>query len=47
LYGKDWPNFGGPYRNQFSDEMGLKINWGDEEPERLWKLEVGLGYSPL
>ena len=47
LYGKDWPNFGGPYRNQFSDEMGLKINWGDEEPSRLWKLQVGLGYSSV
>ena len=45
--GNVWPNFGGPSRNQFSDEKGLKINWGDDEPERLWELNVGLGYSSI
>ncbi|MBT5716064.1 MAG: PQQ-binding-like beta-propeller repeat protein [Opitutae bacterium] len=47
LFAKDWPNFGGPLRSQFSDEVGLKINWGDEEPRKLWQMDVGLGYSSI
>jgi outer membrane protein assembly factor BamB len=46
-FGKDWPNFGGPLRSQFTDEVGLKINWGDVEPEKLWQMDVGLGYSSI
>jgi len=45
LSADDWPAFGGPERNQVSNEKGLRTNWGDEEPERLWVLDVGLGYS--
>ena len=47
LFGKDWPNFGGPHRNQFSDEKGLKINWDNEEPLKFWELQVGSGYSSV
>jgi len=47
LLGNEWPNFGGPSRNQFSDEEGLKTVWGDEEPKRLWKMNVGIGYSSI
>jgi hypothetical protein len=45
LSAEDWPAFGGPDRNQVSLEKGLRTNWGDEEPERLWVLDIGLGYS--
>ena len=47
VFGNDWANFGGPLRNQFTDEEGLKIQWGEEEPERLWELNVGAGYSSI
>jgi outer membrane protein assembly factor BamB len=47
LSADDWPAFGGPDRNQVSLEKGLRVDWGDEEPARLWSLEVGLGYSAV
>lgn len=47
LLANEWPNFGGPARNQFSDEGGLKTVWGDEDPKRLWKMNVGIGYSSI
>lgn len=46
-YGGTWPNFGGPLRNQISDEKGLKTDWEEEEPKRLWELNIGLGYSSV
>ena len=46
-YGNTWPNFGGPLRNQISDEKGLKTNWEEQEPKRLWELNIGLGYSSI
>lgn len=45
--GVDWPTYGGPNRNHFSKEKNLRLEWGNEEPEILWKLEVGLGYSSV
>ena len=47
MLGNDWPNFGGPSRNQFSNEEGLITAWADKEPRRLWKINVGLGYSSV
>ena len=47
LLADDWPAFGGPDRNQVSLEKGLRADWGDEEPERLWSMDVGLGYSAV
>jgi outer membrane protein assembly factor BamB len=47
LLADDWPAFGGPDRNQVSQEKGLRADWGDEDPERLWSLDVGLGYSAV
>lgn len=46
-YGADWPTYGGPQRNHFTDEKSLHLDWKDEEPEILWKLEVGLGFSSV
>jgi len=47
LLADDWPAYGGPNRNQVSREKGLRADWGDEEPGRLWSLDVGLGYSAV
>ena len=47
LLADDWPAFGGPGRNQVSLEKGLRADWGDEEPERLWSMDVGLGYCAV
>ena len=47
LLADDWPAYGGPDRNQVSREKGLRADWGDEEPGRLWSLDVGLGYSAV
>ena len=43
----DWPNFGGPFRNQVSNESGLRLDWKNEEPAKLWSFDVGLGYSSV
>ena len=45
--GSDWPTYGGPDRNHQSQEKTLRLDWGNEEPQILWKLEVGLGYSSV
>ncbi len=43
----DWPTYGGPENNHCSKEKSLRLDWEDEEPEILWKHEVGLGYSSI
>ncbi len=43
----NWPNFGGPARNQYSDEGSLITNWVQEEPKKLWHFDVGMGYSSI
>jgi len=45
--GSDWPTYGGPDRNHQSQEKTLRLDWGNEEPQVLWKLEVGRGYSSV
>ena len=40
-------NFGGPLRNQVSNESGLRLDWKNEEPAKLWNFDVGLGYSSV
>jgi outer membrane protein assembly factor BamB len=47
VFGFDWPTYGGPQNNHCSKESSLRVDWGDEEPEILWKHEVGLGYSSV
>jgi len=43
--GADWPQFLGPHRNATSAETGLRSNWSDSGPPRLWQKEIGEGYS--
>ena len=43
----EWPNYGGPHRNQVSNEKGLRVSWGNDEPKVIWELDVGLGYSSI
>lgn len=45
--GIDWPTYGGPDGNHYSKESSLRLTWGNEEPEILWKHTVGLGYSSV
>ena len=45
--GSDWPTYGGLSRNHQSQEKTLRLDWGNEEPQILWRLEVGLGYSSV
>lgn len=43
----DWPTYGGLERSHVSHEKGFRTDWKDDEPEILWSLEVGLGYSSV
>jgi outer membrane protein assembly factor BamB len=43
----DWPAYGGLERSHVSYEKGLRTDWREEEPQILWSLEVGLGYSSV
>ena len=45
--GVDWPTYGGPHKNHCSTETSLRLDWGDDEPQILWKHEVGLGFSSV
>jgi outer membrane protein assembly factor BamB len=41
----DWPQFLGPQRNGVSEESGLALTWPREGPPRVWRKEIGTGYS--
>jgi len=43
--GEDWPAFLGPRQTGISGETGLLETWPKEGPPRLWKREIGTGYS--
>ena len=43
----DWPKFGGMHGTFVSVDDGIIKNWSDEEPQRLWKIDVGLGFSSV
>jgi len=47
LHAADWPWFGGLERDGVSTDKGLRTDWGDDEPKRLWKAKVGEGYSSV
>ena len=47
LVAKDWPTFGGIFRNHSSNEEGLRTKWNGKEPDILWKIDIGLGYSSV
>ncbi|MDG1139179.1 MAG: PQQ-binding-like beta-propeller repeat protein [Opitutales bacterium] len=43
----DWPTFGGQLRSHISGEESLRIEWATQEPDVLWKQDIGLGYSSV
>ena len=43
----DWVSYGGNHRDHTSLEKGMRLDWGNEEPKRMWTLEVGLGFSSV
>ncbi len=43
----DWPQFRGPNRDGVSPEIGLLREWPNSEPEVLWRIEVGRGFSSV
>jgi len=46
--GRDWPQFHGPNRDNLCPEKGLNVDWTENPPELLWKLEgLGRGYSSI
>jgi outer membrane protein assembly factor BamB len=45
--GDDWPQWLGPDRSGVSKETGWRATFGPEGPKRLWKANVGIGYSCL
>ena len=42
-----WPQFGGPNRNFVVETKGLSDKWPDAGPRRLWRRELGDGYSSI
>lgn len=46
-FSKDWPRFGGINGDFTSGESGLKKDWKAADPDELWKLDVGLGFSSV
>lgn len=41
----DWPQIGGPDRNNISTETGLLDKWPADGPQVLWKLPLGVGFG--
>jgi outer membrane protein assembly factor BamB len=44
---RDWTQWGGPHRNFIVDTKGLAASWPEAGPKRLWKRELGEGYSAI
>lgn len=45
IFASDWPHWRGPDRNGISTETGWMDNWPAAGPSRVWKAQVGLGFS--
>lgn len=43
----EWPQWGGPHRDFTSDATGLAAAWPEGGPPRLWRRELGDGYSAI
>lgn len=41
----DWPQYGGPDRNNISPETGLSRTWPSKGPKVLWTMPLGAGYG--
>ncbi len=47
VFSDDWPGFGGVEGTFKSYEDNLKKTWERKVPQKLWELEVGLGFSSI
>jgi len=47
LAADNWPQWGGPDRNFATRTTGLADSWPDDGPARLWRRELGSGYSAI
>ncbi|MBI3192808.1 MAG: PQQ-binding-like beta-propeller repeat protein, partial [Pedosphaera parvula] len=47
VMGEDWPCWRGPNLNGISAEKGWQTAWPPSGPKRLWRVEVGTGFSSL
>ena len=47
VHSKDWPCFGGLNGDFKCSETDIITNWDQEEPEQIWSVEVGLGFSSV
>lgn len=45
VFGSDWPQFGGPNRNNMSPEKGLLKSWPADGPKVLWTVPLGAGFG--
>ncbi len=45
LLAADWPQRGGPDRNNISAETSWQTEWSGNGPKELWTAEIGLGFS--
>ncbi|MHC4722055.1 MAG: PQQ-binding-like beta-propeller repeat protein [Planctomycetota bacterium] len=43
----DWPNFRGPNYNGVSNETDLSFDWSFDDPDILWKADIGTGFSSI
>ncbi len=41
----EWLGHLGTYRNGLSSETNINLEWFESEPERLWKIELGVGVA--
>ena len=47
VHSEDWPCFGGLSGDFKCSETDIITNWDQEEPEQIWSVEVGLGFSSV
>ncbi|MBI1370337.1 MAG: PQQ-binding-like beta-propeller repeat protein [Planctomycetes bacterium] len=48
VFAGDWPQFGGPGRDNHSDEQGLMKEWPKDGPGIAWRVETaGIGYASV
>ena len=46
-FSEDWPGFGGLNGDFKSLETGLITSWDNNEPQELWSIDIGLGFSSI
>ncbi len=43
----DWPQYRGQNSDGISQETGLLKSWPEGGPEEVWRVPIGVGYSPI